>query len=63
MNRISPDATRKEVIPFLIDKMQNAESPWSRSMTIHTLYQLINQSDLLIPPLLEALERADDPER
>jgi HEAT repeat protein len=63
LNRISSDVTRKEVIPLLIDEMQNAESPWSRSLTIDTLCQLTNQPDLIVPPLLEALERAEDPAR
>jgi HEAT repeat protein len=56
LNKISSDTTRKEVIPFLIYRIQNPESPWSKSMTLNTLGQMTNQPDLVIPVLLEALD-------
>ena len=59
LSRISSEATRKQVIPFLISGIRNAESPWSRNMTINTLLQMTNQPDQVIPPLLEALESTD----
>ncbi len=59
LSRISSEATRKQVIPFLISGMRNAESPWSRNMTINTLMEMTNQPDLVIPTLLEAFESTD----
>jgi hypothetical protein len=63
LNKISPDTTRKEVMPFLINRIQNPESPWSKSMTLDVLCQMTNQPDLVIPTLLEALDSTDNPTR
>ena len=60
LNKISPDTTRKEIMPLLIYRIQNPKSPWNQSMTLNTLGQMTNQSDLVIPVLLEALDSTDN---
>ena len=59
LNKISPELTRKEVIPLLISRIQNPKSPWNQSMTLNTLGQMTNQPDLVIPILLDALDSTD----
>jgi HEAT repeat protein len=63
LSRISSEAATNQVIPFLISGMRNAESPWSRNMTINTLLQMTNQPDQVIPPLIEALESTEPASR
>lgn len=63
LNKISPELTRKEVIPLLIYRIQNPKSPWNQSMTLNTLGQMTNQPDLVIPTLLDALDSTDNPTR
>ena len=63
LNKISTETTRKEVIPFLISRIKNPQSPWNESMTIVTLGQMTNQPDLVIPTLLDALDSTDNPPR
>lgn len=63
MNKISPEVTRKEVIPYLISRIQNPKSPWNQSMTLYTLSEMTNQPDLVIPTLLDALDSADNATR
>lgn len=56
LNQISPETTRKEVLPMLIARFHGATSPWIRNMTLSTLGNLTNQADLVVPILLEALD-------
>jgi HEAT repeat protein len=56
LNKISPEVTRKEVIPLLIHRTQDPKSPWNQSMTLDTLGQMTNQPDLVMPVLVEALD-------
>jgi HEAT repeat protein len=58
LNNISPEVARKEIIPRLIDRIHHG-SPWSQSMTLNTLAKMTNQPDLVMPVLLEALDRPD----
>lgn len=55
LNKISPEATKKEIVPFLISRIKEPRSPWHLSMTIETLVQMTNQLDLAIPTLVDAL--------
>jgi hypothetical protein len=55
LNKISPEVTRSEIIPLLIQRIQNPNSPWNQSMTLNTLGQMTNQPGLVIPALLAAL--------
>ena len=59
LNKISPETTRKEVMPLLIYRIRNPKSPWNQSMTLNTLGQMTNQPDLVIPILLDALDSTD----
>jgi hypothetical protein len=45
LNKISPEVTRKEVIPLLKTRIQGALSPWTKNMTLGTLGQMTNQPD------------------
>jgi HEAT repeat protein len=60
LNKISPEVTRKEVIPLLTYRIQNPKSPWNQSMTLNTLGQMTNHPDLVIPVLFEALDSTAD---
>jgi len=60
LNNISPETTGKEVIPFLISRIRNPNSPWNQSMTLSTVGQMTNQPDLLVPVMLEALNKNPD---
>jgi hypothetical protein len=60
LSHISPETTKKEVMPFLINIIQRSESPWSKSMTLNTLGQMTNEPELVIPVLLEALDSTTD---
>jgi hypothetical protein len=60
LNKISPEVTRREIIPLLISRIQNPKSPWNQSMTLNTLGQMTNQPDLVMPVLLQALDSASD---
>ena len=60
LNKISPETTRKEVMPLLIYRIRNPKSPWNQSMTLNTLGQMTNQTDMVIPILLEALNSTDN---
>lgn len=59
LNRISPEAAGKEIIPRLIDRIHHG-SPWNQQMTLSTLAQMTNQPDMAIPVLLEALDNPDN---
>jgi HEAT repeat protein len=63
LNKISPEVTRKEVIPLLIYRIQSPKSPWNQSMTLNILGQMTNQSNLVIPTLLNTLDSTDNPTR
>jgi hypothetical protein len=63
LDKISPETTKKEVIPLLISGIKEPRSPWNQSMNIVTLGQMTNQPDLVIPTLLDALDSTDNPAR
>ena len=63
LNKISPELTRKEIIPLLVYRIQNPKSPWNQSMTLNTLGQMTNQPDLVMPILLDALDSTDNTTR
>jgi HEAT repeat protein len=60
LNKISPETTRKEVMPLLIYRIRNPKSPWNQSMTLNTLGQMTNQPNLVIPVLLKALDSTNN---
>lgn len=60
LNKISPEVTRKEIIPLLVSRIKAPRSPWNQSMTLNTLGQMTNQPDLVMPVLVEALDTTAD---